>query len=132
YVNTTNVRNTGKSASFGTALEFPNDPLNAEIEYREVQQNYDAAIGFTPRSGLREINPRISYSPRPRQHPWIRRFNFLAAMDWYLRPSDNVVLTRNLDFTVLQIDTHRQDSVQVHVMPQHELLETNFRIAPGI
>ena len=53
-------------------------------------------------------------------------------MNWFLHPRDNRLLTREIDITALQIDTHRQDSIQVHVIPTYELLEEDFRIAPGI
>lgn len=131
-LHTTNPLASGKSSAFGSTLAYPNDPLNAEIGYMEIQENYDAAIGFTPRVGFRNINPVLTYSPRPRQHPLIRRFNFGAATNWFLHSGDNRLLTREIDITALQIDTHRQDSIQVHVIPTYELLEENFRIAPGI
>lgn len=131
-LHTTNPLATGRSSAFGSTLAYPNDPLNAEIGYTEIQENYDAAIGFTPRVGFRNINPSLTYSPRPRQHPLIRRFNFGASTNWFLHSGDNRLLTREVDITALQIDTHRQDSIQVHVIPTYELLEENFRIAPGI
>lgn len=131
-LHTTNPRKTGQSSAFGAELSYPNDPLSAEIDYMEIQEHYDAAVGFTPRTGFRNINPRMTFTSRPRQHPWIRRFNFGAEMDWFLDPRDNRLLTRELDITALQIDTHRQDSMQFHVIPTYELLEDDFRIAPGV
>jgi hypothetical protein len=55
--------------AIGLQLEYPNDPLEAQLEYREVQRNYDAAVGFTRRIDFRQYNPRLFYSPRPRSHP---------------------------------------------------------------
>ena len=98
----------------------------------EIQENYDAAVGFTRRTGFRNINPRVTFAPRPRQHPWIRRFNFGGDMDWFLDPRDNRLLTREIDVTAFQVDLHTQDSIQFHVMPTYERLEEDFRIAPGV
>ena len=53
-------------------------------------------------------------------------------MDWFLDPTDNRLLTRELDFTALELETHKQDSLEVHVVPTYELLEEDFRIAPGV
>ena len=53
-------------------------------------------------------------------------------MNWFLDPVDNRLLTREIDITALQIDTHSQDSIQVHVLPTYELLEQDFAIAPDV
>ena len=76
--------------------------------------------------------PRVTFAPRPRQHPWIRRFNFGGDMDWFLDPDNNRLLTREIDVTAFQVDLHTQDSIQFHVVPTYELLEEDFRIAPGV
>jgi hypothetical protein len=131
-LHTTNPLDTGRSSAFGATLAYPNDPLNAEIEYMEIEENYDAAIGFTPRVGFRNLNPAVRYSLRPRQHPLIRLLEFGTEMNWFLHPRDNRLLTREVDITVVQMDTHRDDSIALHVVPTYELLEEDFRIAPGI
>jgi hypothetical protein len=131
-LHTTNLFDTGKSAAFGADLSYPNDPWSAEIGYTEVQENYYAAVGFTRRTGFRNVNPRVTFAPRPRQHPWIRRFNFGGDMDWFLDPAGNGLLTREIDITAFQVDLHSQDSIQVHVVPTYELLEEDFPIAPGV
>lgn len=131
-LNTTNPLDSGKNSAFGAELSYPNDPLNGQVKYAEIQENYDAAVGFTRRTGFRNINPRVTFSPRPRQHPWIRRFNFGGDVGWFLDPRDNRLLTREVDVTAFQVDLHTQDSMQFHVVPTYELLEENFRIAPGV
>ncbi|MBI4484865.1 MAG: hypothetical protein HY655_02530, partial [Acidobacteria bacterium] len=129
---TTNPLETGRSSAFGAGLSYPNDPLSAQVEYVEIQENYDAAVGFTRRTGFRSINPGAAFSPRPRGHRWIRRFNFGGEMQWLLDPRDNSLLTREIDLTAFQVDLHTQDSIQFHVVPTHERLEQSFRIAPGV
>ncbi|MBI4266477.1 MAG: carbohydrate binding family 9 domain-containing protein [Acidobacteria bacterium] len=131
-LHTTNPRDTGKSSAFGAELAYPNDPLDAQIGYTEVQEHYDAAVGFTRRTGFRHINPRVTFAPRPRQHRWIRRFNFGGNLGWFLDSRDNRLLTREIDVTAFQVDLHRQDSIQFHVVPTYERLLENFRIAPGV
>ena len=133
FLHTTNPLNTdGKSSAYGAEISYPNDPLSLQFGYQEIQDNYDAAIGFTRRTGFRNINQEITFSPRPRQHPWIRVFNFGAATNWFLDPVNNRLLTREIDITALQVDTHRQDSIQFHVLPTYELLKQDFGIAPGV
>ena len=128
----TPVGTTGKASAFGAVLAYPNDPLDLQIGFQEIQENYDAAVGYTRRTGFRNISPQVSFAPRPRQHPWIRNFNFGAAMNLFLDPVDNGLLTREIDILALEIDTHSQDSIQVHILPTYELLERNFRIARDV
>ncbi len=133
FLHTTNPLDTvGKSSAFGAVLAYPNDPLDLQIGFQEIQENYDAAVGFTRRTGFRNISPQMSFAPRPRQHPWIRAFNFGAGMNWFLDPLDNRLLTREIDITALQVDTHSQDSIQVHILPTYERLERDFTIAPEV
>jgi len=122
----------GKGLAFGGSVSYPNDPVNLTLDYMEVQENYDAAVGFTRRTGFRKIQPRVSFAPRPRQHPWLRRLNFGGNVDWRVDPDNNQTLTRVIDITALQIDTHADDSIQVQVIPTYELVEEDFLIAPGV
>jgi len=101
------------------------------MSFMEIQENHDPAIGFTPRSGFRGYHPVLQFSPRPRGHPWIRRFSFEADVD--LRTDmDNRFVTREMDFKVFQMDLHSRDTFQVHVTPSFERLDGDFEIHPGI
>jgi hypothetical protein len=132
YLHTSDVLDLGKNLAFGADVAYPNDPWTASVKYVEVQRNYDAAVGFVRRTNFRNINPIVTFAPRPRQHDWIRRFNFGAAANWFLDPVTNQTLTREIDITAFEVDTHKQDSVAFHVVPTYELLEEDFRIAPGV
>ena len=127
----TNPLETGDSAAYGLRASYPNDPWDARMAFIEIQENHDPAIGFTPRSGFRGYNPFLQFSPRPRGHPWIRRFSFAADFD--LRTDmDNRLVTRELDFKVFSMNLHSRDNLEVHVTPSFERLERDFTIHPGI
>jgi hypothetical protein len=133
FVNTTNVRDTGKNNAFGLALDFPNDPWTATFLYREIQDDYDAAVGFTPRTGFRRLNPGVFYTTRPRQpHRWIRTIQYGVNGNFQMDTADNGLLNRDVDLTLFNLATHSQDTVQIHVLPTYERLERNFTISPGI
>jgi hypothetical protein len=90
------------------------------------------AVGFTDASGFREYDPRVTFSPRPRQHPWIRNFNFEGEYDLFVDPITNRTQTREFDVTLLEIETHSQDSFKVGVTPTYERLDEDFDIAQDI
>ena len=123
----------GKNAAFGAEVAFPNDPWNLSLGYQEVQENYEAAVGFTRRTGFRLLNQRVNFAPRPSQHPWIRNFRFGADMKVFLDPDDsNRLLTREIDITAIQLFTHRQEFVDFHVLSTYEFLERDFEIEDGV
>jgi len=132
YLDTKNGLDAGKQASYGFRMQFPNDPWSGFFIYTEVQDNFDAAVGYTPRIGFRRLDPQFSFSPRPRNHPWIRRMSFGGNLNWYLDPDDNRTLTREMNITAFLVESHSQDSVQFNVLPTFELLEDDFRISPAI
>ena len=121
----------GEDLAIGWQLEFPNDPLEAQLEYREVQRNYDAAVGFTRRTGFRQYNPRVFYSWRPDQS-YIRQVNFGAGADIFVDPNTNEALDNEVEVRVVEIETDAEDSLEVQVVPTYERLVEDFRIAPGV
>ena len=132
FLHTTNPRAAGRSHAYGLRLEYPNDPWSGSLLYREIQADYDAAVGFTPRTGFRRLNPQLSYTNRPRGHRLIRSVQYGASSNLLFSTSDNGLLNRELDFTLVSLATHRQDVVQVKVLPTSERLEQNFAITPGV
>ena len=132
FVHTTNPRAAGRSDAFGLRLEYPNDPWSGNLLYREIQADYDAAVGFTPRTGFRRLNPDLTYTSRPRGHRWIRSIQYGASSNLLFSTIDNNLLNREFDFTLFNVATHRQDLFQVKVLPTYERLENNFAISRGI
>jgi len=117
--------------SYGFELSFPNDPCESAFSFKEVQSNFDPAVGFVTRSAFRRYNPSLMYSPRPRQHPWIRRFSFGANFDLQT-DLHNDSLTRKLEFKVFEIEGHSADRFSLTIVPEFERLEQDFEIHPGV
>jgi hypothetical protein len=127
----TNPLGTGQNHGYGVRLNYPNDFWNARISFRELQDHYDPAVGFTERAGYRRVNPVVRLSPRPERHAYVRRLSFEAHLD-VVADMRNDLLTRKWDLTVLEIDFHSGDQLEAHVIPQYERLDRPFRVAEGI
>jgi hypothetical protein len=123
----TNPLGTGRNLAYGARLNYPNDLWNARVSFRELQEHHDPAVGFTERAGYRRVNPVVRFSPRPRQHRYVRRFSFETHFD-LMTDTRNELLLRKWDLTVFQMELHSGDEIEVHVIPQHERLEREFRI----
>ena len=122
----------GKNHAFGVQVDYPNDPWSTTFLYREIQPNYNAAVGFTPRTGFRRMTSGLSYTARPRDHRWIRSIQYGGEVNFLRDTEDNGLLNRDVDLTLMNVATHSQDSFAVHVLPTYERLERNFLISPGI
>ena len=132
FVHTTNPRATGRTDAYGLRLEFPNDPWYGGLLYREIQADYDAAVGFTPRTGVRRLNPELFYTKRPRAHPWLRSIQYGANSNLLFSTTDGALLNREVEFLLANISTHRQDMFSARVLPTYERLEKPFAISKGI
>ncbi len=117
--------------AFGVRLAYPNDPWSTLVSYREFGEDHEPAVGFVPRVNLRRLSPQINYSPRPRQHPWIRRFSFGWDGQWIVG-FDNELQSGLQTFTAFSVELHSGDSFSVDIVPRFERLTGDFDIHPGI
>ena len=121
----------GDNLSYGAEFDLPNDPWDFSFGFREVQPNFEPAVGFVARTAYRRYSPHLSYSPRPSGHPWIRSFSFTADMEYHT-DLNNEVLTRNLNLQVFQLQTHAGDSFSINVERNFERLEEDFEIQDDV
>ena len=119
------------SSGYALRVSYPNDPLSARISVRELQDNYAPAIGFVERRGYRRMNPVVEFNPRPRNHRWIRSFQFGANIDLQ-NDTDDRPLTREWRLTAFDVNLHSGDGVRVEVTPTYERLEEDFEISDGV
>jgi hypothetical protein len=132
FVNTSNPADTGESNAFGAQVDFPNDPWSTNFLYREIQSNYDAAVGFTPRRGFRRMDTGLTYTSRPQGHRWIRSLQYGGNVQFLRGTDENELLNRDVDFTLVNVSTHSQDNFNVHLLPSYERFERDFTISPGV
>ena len=123
-------RDSGNSA-FGVSLDYPNDRWVAGLKATEIQENFEPSIGFVRRLNYRRYAPMIGFQPRPANHPLIRQFRFGAALDM-MTDLNNDLLMRQVNLSLLGINTHSQDNVFVSAITRRERLDTPFNISRAI
>jgi hypothetical protein len=121
----------GGSDAFGADVSVDRDPYSAEVRFKEVQDVYDPAVGFTPRRGYREWSPEANWSPRLEGHPLVRGFDFGAELELNTNLR-NQLIDRNIQLTPLNIEFHSGDSVEFQLFRQDEHLDVDFEISDGI
>jgi hypothetical protein len=121
----------GDNAAYGARIGFPNEPWSGNVSYEVVGANHTPALGFVSRQGYKNLNPRIAFQPRPANHSWIRRFDFTFDTNLIV-DRHNRWLTRDVNWQVIRVETHTQDSIGFNIQPQYERLEDQFDIADGV
>jgi hypothetical protein len=131
FLRTTNLFDEGGSNGYALRLSYPNDPLVARVSVRELQEHYDPAVGFVERRNYRRVNPVVTYTLRPSDHPLVRRMTFGINSDFTF-DLDNVLVTRTHNITAMDLEFHSGDIVQVNVEPDFERLQEDFEIVPDV
>jgi hypothetical protein len=73
-----------KDTAYGGAVSYPNDFLSLQYKWMKIGENYNPALGFLPRSGVRISSGNAQISPRA--NFWnIRRIPFFVAYDEYYK-----------------------------------------------
>jgi hypothetical protein len=122
---------TGRNNAFGTFIAYPNDRWDASLAMREIQANFDPAIGFVTRHGYRKYSPSLTFGPRPRGHRYIRRMEFGTDVQIFT-DLQNQLLERSVSLTLLQMQFHTQDFFGIEATPTHERLDAPFAISRTI
>jgi hypothetical protein len=121
----------GGTDAFGAEMAIARDPYEAQVVFKEVQEAYDPAIGFTPRRGFRLWSPEINWAPRLDDHPLIRGFQFSADAEINLG-LDNRLIDRHLRLTPLEVEFHSGDRLEFQIFKQTENLEEDFEISDDV
>lgn len=111
----------------GGRINFPNQPWNAHVSYREFGVNYDPAVGFAPRIGFRRLQPSITYNPLINRSNLIRelswQYYFEYLMDMFWKPA-----TVNHRLRLLGIRFETGDVFQFQLNHNYEYLDKPFDI----
>ena len=131
FLHATRAGVVNQNNAFGLTVNYPNDRWNGTLDVREVQENFDPAVGFVNRHAYRSYSPSLMFRPRPTRHPLIRRFFFGTNVE-VLTDLQNQLLERTVDLTVLGVQLHTQDNFSMAVKPSRVRLDSPFRISSGI
>ena len=117
--------------SFGFTAGLPNDLWNIQMASRQVDADFDPAIGFVTRRGYRRFQPSIEYGPRPRGSRVVRRYAFSTALDLQT-DIDNSLLQRTVEVKLFDVQFHSQDSFSISASNNREVLDEPFTPTRGI
>ena len=116
--------------AFGGNVDYPNDLWDVSFGWRQVGDDFNPALGFVPRRGIRRISPGFALMPRPGRYG-IRQLRFEAHPVW-VSDLHNVVETWEVYSSPINIEFESGDSAEFNAMPQYERLTEPFEIVDGV
>lgn len=120
----------GTETAYGFKVRYPNDRISWTAGYTEIGDEFDAALGFVPRNGIREYFANWRYRIRP-ESDWIRSIDFGPSF-FLVTNRDNDVESADYSMEIFDIDTEAGDSFDVDISREREVLEEEFEISDGV
>jgi hypothetical protein len=124
----------GHDWSYGVAARYPNDRFDAQLAFREIQENFDPTLGFVQRRGVRMLRAAASFNPRPKDFLGIQQMFHDVYYTRFTRLEDGEV--ESWDLYVTPLDWHFNSGDNLHALldfnPRYERLFAPFEISPGV
>jgi hypothetical protein len=123
-------RSAGTDYAGGFGLSYPNDRWDLFLNWKQIGDGFQPALGFVPRAGIRKTNARVAFQPRPRR--WgIRQFFFELEPE-YITNLGNRLENWRLFVAPFNVRTESGEHLEWNVIPEFEHLDAPFEIHPGV
>ena len=114
----------------GFKLDYPNETIDVAFGASQIGEDFNPALGFVPRTGVRMLKPVASLRPRAREIG-IRRFTF-AAYPVFVYDLDNRLLDYRITTVPLGFETESQERFTFNFTPELQTLDEPFEIHDDI
>lgn len=122
---------TNRDTAHGFQVSYPNDLLDVTYRWRTIGENYNPALGFVARRGVRLQELRTNFRPRP--NFWhIRQMNNQLNYTEYYNTIEHAVESRRIFTAPLNWRFHNGEHLEYNWVPTFERLFEPFEIRPGI
>lgn len=120
----------GAGEAFGVSLRAPNDVWNWRLGFLEIQEDFQPALGFVPRSDVRRYHGGVAWQPRP-GGGLVRQYEF-GVESAAFTDTDGNLETWETEIQPFGVFFESGDSVRTEVVTTHEELADDFEISEGI
>jgi hypothetical protein len=120
----------GTDYAAGFGVSYPNDRWDLYLNWKQIGDNFQPALGFVPRVGIRTTNARIAFQPRPQR--WgIRQFFFEFEPE-YITNLANRLENWRVFMAPFNMRTESGEHLEWNLIPEFEHLDVPFEIYPGV
>jgi hypothetical protein len=121
----------GDDAAFGFMLRAPNsEGFRGSIAYKELQQNFNPALGFVNRVNVRDFSTALGYTWYP-QSTSIR--NLFTGVDFQrIETIQGELQSQIITLRPIEISNNTNDSLSFHYRINDEVVDAPFEISEGV
>ncbi len=119
-----------QDAAWGVEIGYPNDRFDGYLRVQEFQENFNPALGFVNRAGIRQHELWSRYRTRPDESRW-RTVNHWIYGNW-IYDTNGQLESRFFNLTWLELVSHDGDVFGFHAYPQYERITEPFEIVDGL
>ena len=120
----------GDGAAFGVDLDYPNEPLDVHLFFRQWGEKFDMPLGFLERNGIRRFIGSVRYLWRPNT-AWIRSIS-LEARPLFGFDLNNRPVEEDHDVPFITVTTPALDELSAGYTFLRDVVDEPFEINPGI
>jgi hypothetical protein len=121
--------------SYGVSVEYPNDLMEGDFIWRDVQRDFRPALGFVSRRNVRVLRGGVRFNPRPKDFLNLQQAMNGVYVTRYSRLDTGETETWDL-FIIAPLDWHFRSGDNLHSLfnPNvlYERLFVPFEISPGV
>jgi len=116
--------------AFGIDLDYPNEPINMHIFFKQWGEAFEPALGFIGRRGIRTYMLSARYILRPNT-ALLRRVE-LSLRPYFTTDLENRVIAENHDLPTLTFETPAGDRLEFKMTYSSDFVDNAFEIWPDI
>jgi hypothetical protein len=120
---------TESEMAFGAAVVYPNEPLRVDLYTSQIDKDFNPALGFVKRRGIREYGGQVRYRWRP---PGLLRTVDMDVAPYVATNLANEVETELITGPRITFQNHRGDTLAVGFVSEREQFSDPFEIVPGV
>jgi hypothetical protein len=120
----------GGDPAWGFDIDFPNEPLNVHLYFRHWGGQFEPALGFVDRTGIREFIASARHTWRPNTR-WLRRVD-LSGRPYFTTDLEPRIVAEDHDVPTLTFESPAGDKLTLGTTYYRDVLAESFSIWPGV
>ena len=119
----------GKNIAYQVYLSYPNDFIEYDLSYTNLQDDFSPGIGFLKRRNFKQFSTELQINPRPKFIPWINRAEVKPIdIDLYFTENTNELESAEYEWRPIGFSTQSGDFMEFNIQRSFERLDEDFKI----
>ena len=118
-----------KNMAGNVEMSFNSDLWDLELSHSNIQDNFNAEMGYIRRTGIRNTEAEIEYSPRPIRWPAIRQFRY-SLQGEYMTDHNNQLLESEFSGS-FGIRFQNSAFLYMGLQREAEFIDEDWEVRPG-